>query len=324
MDDAGVESTPLPVRPARVRSGRHRRPSVPAPPLGAPPLVLAVPGALSPQLGSVVHEIAELTRASSPGTEAHVGYVAGDQQPLAAVLAEAATHLPAGGWAHSHSSPAAVVVVLTPGPDAGVAAAVRRAVDEAGVPVALAEPLGPHPLLAEVLHERLAEAGLVRADRMRLLTITGTGSDGIVLASTGGRESLEAVGAVGVLLAARLGLPVVPAMVDSGPTVADAAQQLRAGGSHRLALAACVIGYDAVADRIVAEGERAGCATAAPLGAHHRVAELVAIRYLAAVGHPGAEHDAELLQPAAAEHRAERTAEPATGPTEAPAAEPTT
>ncbi|MCZ9336627.1 hypothetical protein NGM37_02410, partial [Streptomyces sp. TRM76130] len=68
--------------------------------------------------------------------------------------------------------------------------------------------LGPHPLLAEALHVRLSEAGLARADRARLFTVA-TAADGIVLASVGGDEAVQAAGITGMLLAARLAVPVM-------------------------------------------------------------------------------------------------------------------
>ncbi len=105
----------------------------------------------------------------------------------------------------------------------------------------LTDVLGPHPLLAEALHVRLSEAGLARADRARLFTVT-TAADGIILATVGGEEAVQAARITGMLLAARLAVPVIAAALDQEGSIASVAEQLRAAGSEQLALAPYLIG----------------------------------------------------------------------------------
>ena len=101
--------------------------------------------------------------------------------------------------------------------------------------------LGPHPLLAEALHVQLSEAGLARADRARLFTVA-TAADGIILATVGGEEAVQAAGITGMLLAARLAVPVLAAGLDEEGAIVRIADQLRDSGSQQLALAPYLIG----------------------------------------------------------------------------------
>ncbi|MGW4892052.1 sirohydrochlorin chelatase [Kitasatospora sp. NPDC004240] len=126
-------------------------------------------------------------------------------------------------------------------------------------------PLGPDPLLTELLALRLAEAG--------------PAADAVVLAAAGSRDPAAATDteAQARLLAARLGRPVLPGYVAAGgPSVAEAVTRLTAAGHRRVAVA----GY------FTAPGDFARLATAAgghlhaaPLGDHPLLARLVLTRY---------------------------------------------
>jgi hypothetical protein len=177
----------------------------------------------------------------------------------------------------------AVVVPLVTGPHPRVMRAVRDAVRQSETTVTITDPLGPHPLLAEALHIRLSEAGLARADRMRLFNVSSP-VDGIIVATTGGDEAARGADATAVLLAARLTLPVVPAALDGVPSVLDAAERLRKIGANRLALVPYVIGPEADHERATAAANVVGAGCAAPLGSHETVARLVTMRYGAALG----------------------------------------
>ena len=134
--------------------------------------------------------------------------------------------------------------------------------------------LGPHPLLAEALHVRLSEAGLARADRARLFTVA-TAADGIILATVGGEEAVQAAGVTGMLLAARLAVPVLAAALDEEGAIAQAAEQLRSSGSQQLALAPYLIGPEIAAELLHAAAEEAGCSAAEALGPYPAVGKLV-------------------------------------------------
>ncbi|PRH75863.1 hypothetical protein C6N75_28695 [Streptomyces solincola] len=285
----------LPVRMPRPRQpGRHRRPEPAVAPEGAPALVLAVPGSPSPAVRSVAEEIVSIARSELPGLEAAVGFLNGDDvefPSLSSVLAQAAAlrgeryefALAAGREAAEPTGPAAVVVPLLAGPDSELTGLIRDAVAAAGAPAELTDVLGPHPLLAEAVHVRLSEAGLARADRARLFTVA-TAADGIVLATTGGDEAVQAAGITGMLLAARLAVPVMAAALDQEGSVAAVAEQLRGSGSQSLALAPYLIGPELAEGLLEQAAEAAGCAVAEPLGAYPAVGKLVLSQYTTALG----------------------------------------
>jgi hypothetical protein len=178
--------------------------------------------------------------------------------------------------------PAPVLLPLVTGPH-GFLAELHALAAESGAQVT--EPLGPHPLLAEAVHVRLSEAGLARADRARLFAIA-TAADGVVLTTTGGEEAAAAAGVTGVLLAARLAVPVVAAALDVPGSVAGAVEHLRSTGSQRPALAPLVIGPEAGSEALLAAAEETGCPSAAPVGAYPTIGRLITSVYLAALPAP--------------------------------------
>ncbi|GAA4929702.1 hypothetical protein GCM10023237_59570 [Streptomyces coeruleoprunus] len=276
------------------QSGRHRRPEPLAAPEGAPALVLAVPGTPSAAVRSLAEELVSIARSELPGLEAGIGFLEGDDTEYAslpAILKQADAlrveryelARAAGREVAEPEGPAAVVVPLLVGPDAELMARIQHAVADSGVAAELTDVLGPHPLLAEALHVRLSEAGLARADRARLFTVA-TAADGIVLVTTGGDEAVQAAGITGMLLAARLAVPVMAAALDREGSVAAVAEQLRGAGSAQLALAPYVVGPE-VADGLLDDAAKAAdCPVAEPLGAYPAVGKLVLSQYMTLLG----------------------------------------
>lgn len=131
--------------------------------------------------------------------------------------------------------------------------------------------LGPDPLLAVALADRLAEAGY-------------TAGDAVVLAGAGSSDP-DAVASVPVqaqLLAAELTLrDGVPAAVTVGfgsaasPTVAEALAAARAGDAARVAIAPYLLAPGYFADRL---GDAGADLVAAPIGAHPALIDLVVRR----------------------------------------------
>ncbi|MFJ9711851.1 sirohydrochlorin chelatase [Streptomyces sp. NPDC101234] len=286
----------LPVRMPRPRQpGRHRRPEPLVAPEDAPALVLAVPGAPSAATRGLAEEVVSIARSELPGLDARIGYLDGDDAEfptLQSVLAHAAEErtaryeqaVAAGvEGIKAPDGPVAVVVPLLAGPDSALLRRLRQAVMESRVAADLTDVLGPHPLLAEALHVRLSEAGLARADRARLFTVA-TAADGIILASVGGDEAVQAAGITGMLLAARLAVPVMAAALDEEGSIASVAEQLRGSGSQQLALAPYLIGPEIDAALLAAAAEEAGCATAEPLGPYPAIGKLALAKYTTALG----------------------------------------
>jgi sirohydrochlorin ferrochelatase len=278
------------MRTARRRpSGRHRSPDRLSVPSTAPALVLAIPGAACGASDEISTKIAAYASGSCPGVVVRAGYLEGTEANLAAVLAAVR--------ASGNAAPAAVVVPILTAPHPWADAALAKAIAEAGVPVVLTGPLGPHPLLGEVLHTRLAEAGLARAGRMREISIAAA-AEGIIVAAASGAPGASAAGSggalagvqeagiVAVLLAARLAAPVVPASLGNAASLREAAERLRDARATNLALAPCVIGPETSQHELAAAAAETGARSAQPLGAHPAIGRLVAMRYGAALQDP--------------------------------------
>ncbi|MFE2427266.1 sirohydrochlorin chelatase [Streptomyces sp. NPDC059373] len=142
----------------------------------------------------------------------------------------------------------------------------------------VAGPLGPHPLLAEALHGRLAEAGW-RASQGSGAGSGGAARSGVVLAAAGSRdpESARDTARTAALLRRRLGgIPVVPAFATAGPTVTDSVNALLGRGRDLIAVASCFASPGRFATQTAAA---APWLAAAPLGAHPAMARLVLHRY---------------------------------------------
>ncbi|MFJ6183829.1 sirohydrochlorin chelatase [Streptomyces sp. NPDC092295] len=287
----------LPVRMPRPRqSGRHRRPEPVAAPEGASALVVAVPGTPSAAVRGLAEEVVSIARSELPGLDAVVGFLDGDDSEyptLQNVLAGTAAlrteryelAKAAGREVAEPEGPAAVVVPLLAGPDSGLVTRIGQAVADSGATAELTDVLGPHPLLAEGLHVRLSEAGLARADRARLFTVA-TAADGIILATVGGKEAVQTAGITGMLLAARLAVPVMAAALDEEGSIAAVAQELREAGSTQLALAPYLVGPELPEGLLEAALKEADCAAAEPLGAYPAIGKLVLSKYTAALGIP--------------------------------------
>lgn len=259
--------------------GRHRRPEALSAPEGAPVLVLAVPGTPTSAALSLSEEVVSLARSELSGLDPRIGFVEGDDgefPSLHGVLDQVAAERPGEDLS-------AVVVPLLAGPEPSVLRRIRQTIADSKAQVELTDVLGPHPLLAEALHVRLSEAGLARADRARLFTVA-TAADGIILATVGGEEAAAAAGVTGLLLAARLAVPVLAAALDEDGAIAGAAEQLRSSGSSTLALAPCLIGPEIAPQVLHTAAAEAGCSSADALGPYPAVGKLVVARYVTVLG----------------------------------------
>ena len=267
---------PLPRRTTRTRpAGRHRSPHRLSVASDAPSLVIAVPGTAEQDSAGVGHRVAAIAELSCPGVDIRVGYLEGYNQALSEAIDE-------GTESDGHEQFPSVIVPLLISPSPRVDDALRRIAAQPAVPAVVAGHLGPHPLLAEALHARLAEAGLARHARSTGLSISVGGRGVVVLADVGSEAAGEA-SIVAVLLASRLSVPVMPASLGDPASIADAVTRLSDSGASRPALAPCLIGPGtslAVFDDLSAA---LGAPCAAPLGAHQAIGQLVAMRYGAAL-----------------------------------------
>ncbi|KJK56364.1 sirohydrochlorin chelatase [Saccharothrix sp. ST-888] len=227
-----------------------------------PVLVLVAHGSRDPAALAEVRRLAGLVRAARPGLDVRLGCLGLSEPLLAQVLEQL-------------SGPVVLVPLLLGRGyhvKVDIPAALAAAPQVDGV---VTGALGPDPVLAEVLHERLAEAGW-RAEE----------GSAVVLATAGSRDPDAAVDAErqARLLAARLGAPVRPGGLTCGSGVAGTVAALAAEGYQRVA----------VASYFTAPGDfaRQACAApgawlaAEPLGAHPAMARLILARYASALTHP--------------------------------------
>jgi hypothetical protein len=267
------DSAPLPRRTGRSRpAGRHRSPHRLSVASDAPALVIAVPGSAQADTAGVAADVAATASASCPGVDVRVGYLEGATDPLSDCLEASA----------DSEQPGCVVVPLLLSPNVRADAAIGRLTADAGENVIVAAHLAPHPLVAEGLHARLAEAGLVRHARSSGLSIS-TGGRGIIVLSDVGEEAAGAAAVAAVLLASRLSVPVMPASLGEPASIADAVTRLDMSGAASPALAPCLIGPEFPLHVLESLSTALGAPIAAPLGAHQAVGQLVAIRYGAAL-----------------------------------------
>ncbi|MGW2258605.1 sirohydrochlorin chelatase [Streptomyces sp. NPDC001780] len=259
-------------------SDRPAPAAVPGP--GAPGLVVVAHGSRDPRALRTVTALLDRVRALRPGLDVRLGHIELNEPLLTDTLATLEADAPDG---------AAVLVplLLSRGyhvkQDLPAAASVSRRV------TLVAAPLGPHPLLAEALHDRLAEAGwpvdALAADPAARRTA------GVVLAAAGSRDpqSAEDTRRTAALLGERLGgVPVLPAYASAAsPTVPEALRALAARGRHRTAIASYFTAPGHFATRSTAH---APWIAAAPLGTHPAMARLLLHRYDEALVKPYAAH----------------------------------
>lgn len=250
--------------------------------------MLAVPAPECAASAEIAAGITAVAGTLCPGAAIRVGYAGDGETGLAAVLAGVAAERAAvaAGAGAAGDAPddgadcpyAAVVIPLAIGPDPGGEALIADTAGQAGQAVVRTPPLGPHPLLAGALHDRLAEARLVPPRRLSGLTLVSTAT-GVLVAAAGGEPALPAAQTVAVLLTARLGMPVAAVALGCRDSIGSGVAALREAGASRLVMAPYVIGPEIAAGELAAAAAAAGAACAPALGAHAALGQLVTMRY---------------------------------------------
>lgn len=163
----------------------------------------------------------------------------------------------------------AVIVPLLLSTGFHTAVDIARAAAATPSPVAVAGALGPHPLLADVLVDRVVVAG---AGVRWPLVIAAAGSSD--------ERAADDVAAMRELVAARWRGPVTVGYAAAmTPSVAEAVAAAAAGGSP-VAVATYLLAPGYFADLVARAG---GTVTSAPLGADDRVAAVAVQRYAEAL-----------------------------------------
>ncbi|MFC9929539.1 sirohydrochlorin chelatase [Streptomyces sp. NPDC127190] len=233
--------------------GGHR----PAPPA----LVLVAHGSRDPRALSTVRDLMDRVRDVRPGLPVHLGHIELNEPLLPDTLA-------------GLGDTSAVLVPLLLGRGYHVKHDIPEMAAAAPARTRVAAPLGPHPLLAETLYERLAEAGWDPE-----MSPAARRTSAVILAAAGSRDPDSATDTrrTARLLADRLGVPVVPAYASAAsPTVPMALRALAARGRRRVAIAS----YFTAPGRFATQcAEQAPWIASAPLGAHPALARLIIHRY---------------------------------------------
>ncbi|MCO5971199.1 sirohydrochlorin chelatase [Actinoallomurus soli] len=133
-----------------------------------------------------------------------------------------------------------------------------------GPSATVARPLGPHPLLAGALADRLGR------DRHADAVVLGA-------AGTSDPQGIADAASAARLLGRRLRRPVAYGLAaGAGPDLAEVVRDLRARGARRVAVASYLLAPGHFHDRLLAAGADA---VAPPLGVHDALARVVLRRY---------------------------------------------
>ena len=216
------------------------------------PLVLVAHGSRDEAAHACTGEIADAVRAALPGVPVRVGYV----DVRGPTVADAVAGLPAAVVVPAFLASGYHVRTDLP--------AQLAASGAAGYAVTAA--LGPDPLLAGAVRDRLAEAGWRYGDA-------------VVLAAAGSSDpaALAEVRAAGRMLAAEVGRKVrVGFVATAAPKVETLVAGLRAAGERRIAVASWLLAPGVFHTRLAEAGADV---VAAPLGAHPDVVAALVARY---------------------------------------------
>ncbi|MFD3548025.1 sirohydrochlorin chelatase [Streptomyces sp. NPDC058655] len=233
-----------------------------------PALVAVAHGSRDPRARHTALALLERVRELRPRLDVRLGHIELNRPLLSDTLELVSADRSGPAPAAGDSPGEAVLVPLLLGRGHHVKRDLPAAAARASrLRVRVAAPLGPHPLLVEVLCDRLLEAGW-------------TPGTAVVLAAAGSRDPDAAADtrAAAALLSERLGgVAVVAAYASAAtPGIPDAVRALAARGHHRPAIASYFTAPGLFATRCA--GASPGPA-AAPLGDHPALARLVLQRY---------------------------------------------
>lgn len=226
-----------------------------------PGLVLCAHGTRDPAGASVTAAIAESVASALPGVPVRLGY-ADVQQPLI------------GDLVASLGADPIVVVPLLLSRGYHVETDIDGSVESHPAAVATS-PVGPDPRLAEVLAERLAEAGIA-PERPVVLGAAG---------STRRRARADAREARDQLAAIRPGAVSLAFAAAGSPSVAEAVRSVRAAANSAVAVAAYLLAPGHFLDVLRASGADE---VTEPIGPAPQLIAVVADRYAEGVRQLGA------------------------------------
>ena len=224
-------------------------------------------GSRDPASQEVVRELLALAAARRPGLRAVDAYVDNAPPSVRRRLAELA--------AEGVRDVAVLPLLLTPASHSktDVAASVQAArLAHPGLRLRYGRPLGPHPVLVDVLAQRLAEAGA--ADDDPVVLVAGGAAD---------PDANAQVAATARLLWEGRAWPSVEAAfaTTTRPTLPEALDRLRRLGHRRVAVACCFLGPGFLPRLVARQAATVDVevVVSAPLGVSDGLAGLVLERY---------------------------------------------
>lgn len=222
--------------------------------VAGPPMLLAVAhGTREPAGVATIEELLDRVRALRPGIVVRSAYLEVARPSVEAVVSNV-------------TGPVVVVPLLLATGYHATADIPRAVAHSPAADVRIGRVLGPDPLLAEALRDRLREAG------WRPL-------DAVVLGAAGSSDPAAAAAteAQARLLAGLLAQPVVAGYASaSSPRVPAAVAEVRAAGADRVAVASYLLAAGHFHSQLGAAGADV---LTDPLGSHRSVARLVLVRY---------------------------------------------
>lgn len=219
-------------------------------------LVLAAHGSADPRSSANARAVANQIRFMRPSLSVRVAFCELNTPRLADVL-----------------RPGAVVTPLLLADAYHARIDIPRQIADSAATVRQADVLGEDDRLVSVLHERLAELGVSTLDSKLGVLVVAIGS-------THTAANARTARVANMLRAGTRWASATTAFATgSGPSVAEAAEELRRRGARRVVIAPWFLAPGRLTDRVASCAEAEGIPMAAPLGAHRLVVETVLDRF---------------------------------------------
>jgi sirohydrochlorin ferrochelatase len=223
-----------------------------------PTLVLTAHGSADPRSAANVHAVAGHVRRVTPELDVRVAFCEQNTPNLSDVLPEVSGDTIVAPFLLASAYHARVDI---PALIAGSAGSRSR--------ICQTDVLGEDPRLLQVLGERLSARGVSRFDSRLGVVVVAVGSSN----AAANARTARIAGALS--RGTRWAGAEVAFATGPTPSVAQAADRLRARGATRVVIAPWFLAHGRITDRIAGYALRAGLPMAEPLGAHRLVAATV-------------------------------------------------
>lgn len=223
-----------------------------------PPLVLVAHGSVDPRSAAVTHAVAGRIRRLRPWLDVRAAFLEKSDPNLRGALRGLS-----GG----------VVVPLLLADAYHARVDIPEIIEQSGARVGQAEVLGEDPALLSVLRQRLSEIGVSPDDDgLGVLVVAVGSSDDAANARTANVARALSAGT-------RWAVAEVAFATGPRPSVAEAADRLRADGIRNLVIAPWFLAHGVITDRVASYAAAQGIPMAEPLGSHNLVAATVLERF---------------------------------------------